>query len=298
MATRGRGSDRPAHDGSFGVWLRRTFGSPSYTPPVLPTVAIEVQELIRSPNVSLEQLVDVLERDPMLAGGVLRQARSAAYASRMPPGSLAAAVMRLGFRRVRDLAWQVVFRGRVFRSSKYQGAMDSLRRHSVATAHASRVVAQRVGLSSDNAFLGGLMHDVGLAAAILALSGRRRGPELDIAALRGDLREFHEEAGAIVAKLWNFPLELRFMIGHHHDPDVEGYDDPLTAAVCIGQHVAEDLGADVELVAGQQFEEPDVEGLERARSTLAVSDRDLELLRSEIEPLVAAAVGEDDRDPD
>jgi HD-like signal output (HDOD) protein len=289
------GRGRPTADGSFGTWLRRTFGAPSYTPPVLPAVALEVHDLVRRPNVRLDELVDVLERDPMLAGGVLRQSRSAAYASRVPPASLDQAVMRLGFRRVRDIVWQVIFRGRVFRSSLYQGPMDSLRRHSIATAHAARLLASRTGVSADNAFLGGLMHDVGLAAAILALAGhasRRRRP-VDIATIQGDLRDFHEEAGAIVARLWNFPLELRFVIGHHHDPDVEGYDDPLAAVVCLGQQIAMELGAGVELVQGAWFEEPDPRGLARARLTLDIDEDGFEQLRDEAEPLLRTVLDED-----
>jgi len=289
------GRAAPAADGSFGTWLRRTFGAPSYAPPVLPAVALEVHDLVRRPNVRLDELVDVLERDPMLAGGVLRQARSAAYASRLPPTSLEAAVMRLGFRRVRDIVWQVIFRGRVFRAPLYQAAMDSLRRHSIATAHATRLVAQRTGVPADNAFLAGLMHDVGLAAAILALSGhasRRRRP-IDIAAIQGDLRDFHEEAGAIVARLWNFPLELRFVIGHHHDPDVEGYDDPLAAAVCLGQQIAQDLGAGVELVQGAWFEEPDPAGLARARLTLNLDEDAFVALRDVAEPTLRTVLEED-----
>ena len=290
-----RPEPRTTADGSFGIWLRRTFGAPSYTPPVLPSVALEVHDLVRRPNVRLDQLVDVLERDPMLAGGVLRQARSAAYASRLPPASLDAAVMRVGFRRVRDIVWQVIFRGRVFRSPVYQTAMDSVRRHSIATAHASRLVAGKTGVSEDNAFLGGLMHDVGLAAAILALSGqaRRRRQPIDIAAIQGDLRDFHEEAGAIVARLWKFPLELRFVIGHHHDPDVEGYDDPLAATVCLGQHIAQELGAGVELVQGAWFEEPDPVGLARARLTLNLDEDDFPRLRDAAEPILRGVLDDD-----
>ena len=66
--------------------LFRTFEDPTYKPPPLPTVAIELTALAAKDDVNVEQVVRLLERDQMLAGAVMRRV---ADPRRPRPGSLA-----------------------------------------------------------------------------------------------------------------------------------------------------------------------------------------------------------------
>lgn len=242
--------------------LRAIFASESYRPPVLPAVALEVHALTQRPDVSLGDLVGLLERDPMLAADVLRIAQSPAFATRVPPRSLSDAVMRLGVRQVRDVVWTVALNGRVFRAPGYDAILESLQRHSTVTARIATLVAQRTSISSEYAYLCGLLHDIGMVASLIALAERdrskRAAPSAASPNLGQELEAVHEEAGETVARLWSLPMDVTLVIGHHHDPRIQGFCHPLAAVVCVAQTIATELGAGAALGEGVDTSEAHV----------------------------------------
>src|SRR5689334_13354009 len=76
--------------------IRARFRSPTYTPPLLPAVALEVQQSATSPDVTFADVARILEKDPILTARVLRLARSPAYARPGELRSIRDAVGRLG----------------------------------------------------------------------------------------------------------------------------------------------------------------------------------------------------------
>ena len=60
---------------------------------------------------------------------------------------------------------------RAFKSEGCGDTMDLLRRHATAIGHFVRILAKYTTLESGFAFMGGLMHDVGIAGTLPALSG-------------------------------------------------------------------------------------------------------------------------------
>ena len=158
---------------AFITQLRRVFSAPSYRPPLLPTVALEVHQLSLRSDVGADQLVEVLERDAVLAAQVLRVAGSAAYGGwGQDDISLKGAVVRLGMRSLASVVWEVAAGMRVFRSARCAAAMEQIRTYSTMCAHLCRLVASRKALSPETAFLCGLLHDIGMAATLLVLSDR------------------------------------------------------------------------------------------------------------------------------
>lgn len=92
---------------------------------------------------------------------------------------------------------------RVFKSEDYGETMELLRRHATVTAHFARILCKYTTLDSEFAFMEGLVHDVGIAGTLLALSdakGRRKSPPELIA------------------------------IGAHHQAMIGGHAHPLSSA--------------------------------------------------------------------
>lgn len=191
--------------------------SPEYHPPVLPVAALEVHRLPSQSGVDLGDIVTVLERDVTLAAEVLRFARSTHFARATPPSSLRDAVSRLGLSNVRDLVFRISLESRVFRAPGYQGVMESLRGHSVASAKVARHLAAG-SPQGDYTFLVGLLHDVGAVAVVLAMAQLQKkvAPE----SLATVIHDLHEEVGAALLESWKLPESLRAAIdGHHHPSD-------------------------------------------------------------------------------
>lgn len=251
------------------------FGAPGYRAPVLPAVAMEVQRLLQSPTVAMPAVVALIETDALIAAEVLRIAQTPAYVTRVPPGSLRDAVSRLGLNTIRDLVFEAALKSKLFQSPGYGKIMDRLRRHSVVTAHLARLLAKQTKVSQ-LAFMCGLLHDVGLAAVLIALEQLHpREPAVALGVLGGELGPLHEQAGKVVARLWDLPPNVARVVGDHHDPGSN-----LGAAVCIAQAAANEVGASV-AIAGTDFEETDLVVLARCAELIGLSPDAHERFRQE-----------------
>jgi hypothetical protein len=62
--------------------LLSIFRSPHYKPPVLPNVALELTDLSRKTHVSYDDVIKVVEKDPLIVASVLKLAQSPLYGGR------------------------------------------------------------------------------------------------------------------------------------------------------------------------------------------------------------------------
>lgn len=258
--------------------MRQVLGDPGYQPPMLPRVALEVHRLSREPDVDLDEVVSLLQQDALLASQTLRRAQSVAFTARIPPQSLEEAVRRLGLDNLRDLVWETAMHLRVFRCKPYAPAMEALRRHSVAVATCTKAVALYTSIAAEYAFLAGLLHDVGLAAMLLILGEDRSPPPLG--GIAEELMTLHEEASETVGRAWGLPPELTMIVGHHHHPNIGGYDHPVIAALCVGHEIAQQLGAGLQWGGhGHDLTHPNQ--LQRALDALQLSPVQAEAVAAE-----------------
>ncbi len=273
--------------------LLGVFRAPGYEPPELPATAQQVLSMSQRSDVEIEQIVELLENDPMLTARVLRIAGSAMYTGAVKIDSLHNAIMRLGLATVRDVVVQVAMNMRVFRCEAYSGSMERLRLHSQASAHIARVVCKYCSIDAEFAFLAGLLHDVGIAGILVALGegkGRKKPP--DLAVLWPAIHQAHTEAGSLMAKLWEFPPELPYVLEAHHRVEIDGYPHPMAAAVALADQLATELGAGLVPNPGDKPEDEalsthpgtDQSGpvaLERAREALGLTDATWTLIENE-----------------
>lgn len=220
--------------------LLKIFLSPNYRPPVLPKVAIELTELTRNPSATYDDVVSVLQKDPLVVAGVMRVAQSPLYAGRSPLQSLKEAVQRLGLNSLRDIVWQVVAGMRLFRAKGVTAILERLQAHSLFMAYAARSVATSANVPAEHAFLCGLLHDVGIAGTLIALS--ETNENLPVMSLLEAIDGMHEQAGGLMAKNWRLSPEIVSVIEQHHRFDPNRSEVPLlTAVLCVAEHMAHEL---------------------------------------------------------
>ncbi len=226
--------------------LRAVFNSPNYRPPHLPAVALKVHSLSEKPRVYMDEVVGVVEQDGMLAADVLKIAGSAAYTTSMPPRTISEAVMRLGLDRLKSVVWESAMSSRVFRAPGLENTMRTIRQHSVAIAHIARIVAYQTMVVEEQAFLHGLLHNVGLTAIIIAIADiQRQGMDIDLEGSVQAIEEARQEAGVTVAKLWNLDSELTASIVSQ-SPGSAG-QNPVLEILTVSDVIARDLGYTVKL---------------------------------------------------
>ncbi len=209
--------------------------------PLLPEVAQRVLALATSESVSLAAITDVLHKDPSMAAHVLAVANSPLYAPRVPIVSLAQAVSRLGARQVRDIALVISCKSRVFHVRGWEGEVRGLFRHSVATAVFAQEVARRLRANVEEAFLAGLLHDVGRPVLLQAVVDASE--ELATSAPHGAVQAFvddlHAEVGQRLAARWKLAAPLRTAIGAHHAPEEAGASAQLARVIQLADALSD-----------------------------------------------------------
>jgi HD-like signal output (HDOD) protein len=267
--------------------LKAVFRSPDYAPPLLPAAAVEVHRLSQTKDAQVDQILSALEKDPLLAARVLKVASSPVYGGQALQ-SLQTAVMRLGMRALADLVWEVALNMKVFRSKAYEGPMDAVRRHSTATAYVARAIAKLTPVPLEYAFLCGLLHDVGAAAALLLLGeggSNSGGKPLSPEVLQVVLAKAHAEASQLVARLWELPADVQLVLAHHHNVTVQGYAHPTAAIIAIAEKVLrEESGKSARAL---DWDETSDNALIAAREALGITPRSLEAIRKDARTIMA-----------
>ncbi|MCP3981208.1 MAG: HDOD domain-containing protein [bacterium] len=281
--------------------LLGTFASPSYTPPRLPAVAMELMSLSQKPGVEFKEIEALLERDAMLAGEILLMARSATFAGIRPVNSLGAALVRIGLVQLRDVVMQAAMSMRVFRSDGYATCMARLQEHSRSIANLCRILADHTPVSRDRAFLCGLLHDVGIAGILLVLGDTQAGEQLpDLLTHWPAIDRAHTQAGARMVELWKLPDEICHVVGAHHSPRNDDEILPMAAVVCQAEALAIELNlglapdGDEALQLGLEHhlvDRVDENTLLHAREALRLTEEKLDKVRAAAQKWLESGAG-------
>lgn len=246
--------------------LTEVFRSPDYQPPVLPDSAIELMELSRSKDVDYARILSVLERDPLIAAKVLRIAQSPLYTTRAPVVSLKEALVRLGLSTLTEIFMEVTLNMKVFRAKGYEEPVNRLRRHSTAVAYIARGVAHATGQSIELAFMCGLLHDLGMFAALITFAQPPRGARTPaFEKIWPVVVECEGEAAVVIANSWKLPPEVRTVLSNRRHLSVEGEPNPMIAAVLLAESIATALGEGSEPHVNQST-------VDQARALLNIDD--------------------------
>jgi putative nucleotidyltransferase with HDIG domain len=194
-------------------------GSHDIAMPMLPSLVPHVMPLVIDRDASVLRLARVISKEQVLATRVLRLANSAYSAPVHEVTTINDAIVRMGTSAVRNVVLAVCFASRPS-NDVYGGQGRELADHGVGTAYLARLVAERAGVDPDEAFMHGLLHDIGkLLLVKLAADFSRFGgmlPPRD--ELQAFVAERHAALGADVLSRWQLPVRLQEPVRHHHNP--------------------------------------------------------------------------------
>ena len=225
--------------------------------PSLPHVAAQVISLTFDEDCDLAGVEKVVSQDPHIAGQVLRHANSALFAPAVVIQSLARALSHLGMGRIRDVALKVSCESRVFKCDAYATEAAALLEHAKMTAVLARHIASRVSLSSDEAFLLGLLHDVGRPVLLQTLADLipvlrvklKRRLQIDGETAMALIDRYHETVAAELLRAWGMPASLGEALSHHHDPG--SLEDPEVAKLMWVVRLADGIDEEGDDVAAE-----------------------------------------------
>jgi putative nucleotidyltransferase with HDIG domain len=261
--------------------------------PSMPAVAFKCMELLRKPDFSLQRAVTLIEADPILAAQLIRLSNSAAFASREPSRNIQTAVSKLGSQRLRAALVEASTRP-LFESkdANIQKATRGLWEHSLAVGLLARDVAVLVGgCDAEEAYLAGLLHDVGkpvLATMMLEaenmMAMRSVKGWIDERVFIAVLQRSHRKVAVPLARRWAMPEPVARAI------ETCGDFDPANRAsvsniVCFANALAKQQGISV----GPKTTEDDQALVMIGRSLLGVDDESVNRLLAGLRDRVRAS---------
>jgi HD-like signal output (HDOD) protein len=214
----------------------------------LPEVTTRIVEVVENPRASAKDIHDIVQTDPALATKVLKIVNSAFYGLPSKVASLDRAILMLGLSAVKNLALAAsLARFLDDRQICEQFNTRDLWRHCVAVGVCARGLAM-VGRQGqpDEAFVAGLVHDMGLLVLQQIYPAKVREvaeaclkqPQDYCAAEWAALGADHQTFGGALALKWKFPPGLRNAIAYHHDPQALQSEYQLAATlVCLADIV-------------------------------------------------------------
>lgn len=211
--------------------------------PPSPVVATKLLELLRKPDLKLNELANAVALDPVISSRVLRMANSAYYQQQRQVDSVDRAIIVIGENVLKDLAMEYSLRN----ANKTYGVVERrLWENSVGCAVASRLIADRLTeIDKSTAYLAGLQHHIGKVLMVNRDKDLYKEVMGYVDAGKGELRDVesglfaysHEMVGAALLDFWNYPKTIIDVTHYHHDfeklhdSDEEVYK--LCAIVCL-----------------------------------------------------------------
>ncbi len=230
----------PAQDTPLPEWLQ----SENLSLPMMPAVAHRVIEMASDPDLSIHLLSSLVSKDLVLAARVLSLANSAYSCPTQPITSLTDAIMRLGTTAVRNVVITVSFTSRLEDPTVYMNRGRPILDHALGTAYTARLVADRSDVDHEEAFLCGLLHDIGKLVILKRAHEYRRqtGAAITLDELEHALDTFHPAAGALVLRQWKLPDTLDLPIRFHHHYEAAGSHLQLAAVVYLANRLSHRYG--------------------------------------------------------
>ncbi|RMF73223.1 MAG: HDOD domain-containing protein [Acidobacteria bacterium] len=208
--------------------IEARIGSGAVTLPPMDDTALRLREIANRENVEIGEIVELIESDQALAAEVLRVANSSLYGGLTEVATTRAAIVRIGMSEVVRLAIMASEKGRYqMRDRELHAYMAPLWQHAAAAAQASRWLASRLGYAAEEneAFLAGLLHDIGKLLIFCALDEIKRAGELGVPLTDALLTELldaqHAAMGHRLVSSWQLPSVYAEVIRDHHAPTVD-----------------------------------------------------------------------------
>lgn len=207
--------------------------------PTIPVVAIQVLKLLDQPDVSIEEVADLMLSDQVMTARVMKLINSPVYKSGNEITSLKRALVYLGLRHIREVALATSFIN-AFDSDSGAFDISTFWEHSFGVGMVSKVIAGKIGYHDlEKAYIAGIIHDLGEVFLShymrddfqKVLDNIKDKPIKLIDAEVEQLGTSHCEIGLCMARKWNFPEAYCEVIAYHHKPSEASIDPVLCAIV-------------------------------------------------------------------
>lgn len=218
-------------------------------PVSFPSLATRVLDLAERQEPDTRELVEVIAHDPAIGARLLKIANSPFFGGLREIETVRAAVVRLGFRQVAEVAvaaaaeslFDIKVRTEL---ASCQAIARRLFHDSLVAGISASWLARKLKLGAEpRAFMAGMLHDIGKPTALRALATMRVSGKVDARLADEDvdaiLERVHVEIGADLHESWRLPSYLSTICARHHEAQIPAgklLEDLHIVRVASGTH--------------------------------------------------------------
>ena len=221
--------------------------------PPLPSMASRSLQLLSDPETPMETVEKTIAHDQALVAKIIKVSNSALYGGYQKANSLRQALTRLGAKTTKSLVLAASTHGYFFKKRKGMKVWGPiLWQHSVECGFAARQIAAICHYEDpEQAFMGGIMHDIGKLAMLMVDDAKYMEIQrikiteniTDLAAETEMLGSNHTELGLLLMEKWRMPEAVQACSRFHHTPHEAGEHTTLAAIVAYADHLSHTLGS-------------------------------------------------------
>ena len=218
----------------------------------LPAVIDELERSLERGEASMDELGDIVKKDPDLTARLLRLANSTFYGFPKGVETVAEALSLIGLQQLKQLLTGSSVLEYFRDIPPAMVNMRSFWEHSIACGLAAKIIAsQRRAPDPELYFVLGLIHDIGRLVFYLQL------PEASLRVLKAyeaneqlPLYEYekqhfgfeHGEVAGLLLQKWDFPKSLVSAVAHHHQPQKADVFFTQTAVIYLADFIVHAMG--------------------------------------------------------
>jgi HD-like signal output (HDOD) protein len=246
--------------------------------PALPTIAMEVVEMVDNPKTSASKLGRLISTDQALTAKVLKIANSPFYGFPRKISTIDFAIIVLGYDALKEIVISISLVSSLQKKSDSMFDAKVFWDHAITSGVLARRLARDLGYRvSGEVFVGGLLHDMGISVLHRYFKNEFKRiteivRETDLTALEAEesvLGVTHGEIGGWLAERWNLPDHLVEAITLHHQPTHAVQNKDLVALIhCADVFACRMNGTPVEFDKGNDFDREALDHLQLNDDTL------------------------------
>jgi len=239
--------------------------------PALPTIAMEIVDMVDNPRTSASQLGKVISTDQGLTAKVLKIANSPFYGFPRKISTIDFAIIVLGYDALKEIVISISLVSSLQKKSDLYFDAKAFWDHAIASGVLARRLARDLGYRvSGEVFVGGLLHDMGVSVLHRYFKSEFKrivdiARETDLTFLEAEesvLGVTHADVGGWLAERWNLPDHLVEAISVHHTPGKATRNVELVALIhCADVFACRMIGKGVEFDKGSDFDPAALERL-------------------------------------
>jgi HD-like signal output (HDOD) protein len=203
---------------------------------VNPGIALKIQELLREPDFSIEQVARLILKDQALSSQILRVANSSFFSGLKKIGTISDAIVRLGAKQILNCV-MVVSQKNLYhsRNEEINRQLAALWEHALGCAVGTKWLAEKMGYRelAQEGFLAGLLHDIGKLFLLNVVDNLHHTGKFDVdlsgPLVQEILETMHTEYGHRLLAQWNLPETYIDIARYHHAETPDPHNTLLLA---------------------------------------------------------------------